>query len=125
MLLHTPLLRYVEGETLVEQYKFLRNNYTQDHYMLDDQSVIAPIQFDLMQSDVRKTINWINSRITINMDTFLCYPGNKTLDVLLRIATGMINKLDISDNLQNIMWQSMIDNVHKELALVDASTLPF
>lgn len=125
MLLHSPLLRYVKGETLAEQYKFLRNNITQDSYALDDQSVIAPVQFDLMRSDVRNVVNWINKNIVLNLDKYLYFPGNLTLMVTLRIATGMINKLTVAKNIRILMHDSMIDNITKELALVDASTLPF
>lgn len=125
MLIHSPLLRYVEGETLAEQYKFLRDDISLDHYALDDQSVIAPVHFIPMPSDVRNVVNWINKNIVLNLDKYLYFPGIRTLNVMLRIATGMINKLDIEKDVRILMHDSMISNIQKEFALLEVELLPF
>lgn len=125
MLIHSTLLRYVENEPLARKYDYLREVIHADRFSLLDQSVISPMKFNLMPSDVQKLITWINTKIVLNLPGFLNYPGNKTFEVLLRIATGMINKLDIPEIMKQQMHTNMIKNLRTELYVVDADLLPF
>lgn len=125
MLLNSPLLRYVKDITTDEQYKWLKRVKSSDHYMLDCQLVIAPLRFGVLQKDLRSTLNWINEHVVLNLPTFLYYPGPKTLGVLLRIATGMINNLDLSEETKREVHMNVIHNVERECRILELESLPF
>lgn len=115
----------MDNKTLAEQYMWLNQNKDWDHYILDSQGVIAPLCFGLMQKDLRSTINWINKNIVLNLPNYMPWPGLKTLGVLLRIATGMINKLDLPDDVKRKIHVNMINNVEQEYRRLDTESLPF
>lgn len=125
MLIHSTLLRHVQNKDPVEQYQYLRKVIYADRHALQDQTVIGPIRFGLMPSDVRNLVEWINTKIVLNLDNYLYYAGNKTLGVLLRIATGMINKLDLPEEIKQEIHSNVIYNVHKEQCRLELSLLPF
>lgn len=123
MLIHSPLLQYAEGMSIAEQYNWLLRVYSQDQFMLDDTSVFG-VELRCMSKDVRKFVRWVNLKIVLKLGRYE-YESSKTYNVLLRIATGMLNKLDLHDNIKLIMHDNMTRNIHKELDNIVMETLPF
>lgn len=123
MLIHSPLLQYAEGMSIAEQYNWLLRVYSQDQFMLDDTSVFG-VELRCMSKDVRKFVHWVNLKIVLKLGRHE-YESNKTYNVLLRIATGMLNKLDLPNNVKLIMHDNMTRNIHKELDNIIMETLPF
>ena len=123
MLIHSPLLQYAEGMSIAEQYNWLLRVYSQDQFMLDDTSVFG-VELRCMSKDVRKFVHWVNLKIVLKLGRYE-YESSKTYNVLLRIATGMLNKLDLPDNIKLIMHDNMTRNIHKELDNIIMETLPF
>lgn len=123
MLIHSPLLQYVEGMSIAEQYNWLLRVYSQDQFMLDDTSVFG-VELRCMSKDVRKFVHWVNLKIVLKLGRHE-YESSKTYNVLLRIATGMLNKLDLPNNVKLIMHDNMTRNIHKELDNIIMETLPF
>lgn len=123
MLIHSPLLQYAEGMSIAEQYNWLLRVYSQDQFMLDDTSVFG-VELRCMSKDVRKFVHWVNLKIVLKLGRYE-YESSKTYNVLLRIATGMLNKLDLPDNIKLIMHNNMTRNIHKELDSIVMETLPF
>lgn len=123
MLIHSPLLQYAEGMSIAEQYNWLLRVYSQDQFMLDDTSVFG-IELRCMSKNVRKFVHWVNLKIVLKLGRYE-YESSKTYNVLLRIATGMLNKLDLPDNIKLIMHDNMTRNIHKELDNIVMETLPF
>ena len=123
MLIHSPLLQYAEGMSIAEQYNWLLRVYSQDQFMLDDTSVFG-VELRCMSKDVRKFVHWVNLKIVLKLGQHE-YESNKTYNVLLRIATGMLNKLDLPNNVKLIMHDNMTRNIHKELDNIIMETLPF
>lgn len=123
MLIHSPLLQYAEGMSIAEQYNWLLRVYSQDQFMLDDTSVFG-VELRCMSKDVRKFVHWVNLKIVLKLGRYE-YESSKTYNVLLRIATGMLNKLDLPDNIKLIMHDNMTRNIHKELDSIVMEALPF
>ena len=123
MLIHSPLLQYAEGMSIAEQYNWLLRVYSQDQFMLDDTSVFG-VELRCMSKDVRKFVHWVNLKIVLKLGRYE-YESSKTYNILLRIATGMLNKLDLPDNIKLIMHDNMTRNIHKELDNIVMETLPF
>lgn len=123
MLIHSPLLQYAEGMSIAEQYNWLLRVYSQDQFMLDDTSVFG-VELRCMSKDVRKFVHWVNLKIVLKLGRHE-YESSKTYNVLLRIATGMLNKLDLPNNVKLIMHDNMTRNIHKELDNIIMETLPF
>lgn len=123
MLIHSPLLQYAEGMSIAEQYNWLLRVYSQDQFMLDDTSVFG-VELRCMSKDVRKFVHWVNLKIVLKLGLYE-YESSKTYNVLLRIATGMLNKLDLPSNVKLIMHNNMTRNIHKELDNIVMETLPF
>ena len=123
MLIHSPLLQYAEGMSIAEQYNWLLRVYSQDQFMLDDTSVFG-VELRCMSKDVRKFVHWVNLKIVLKLGRYE-YESSKTYNVLLRIATGMLNKLDLPDNIKLIMHDNMTRNIRKELDSIVMETLPF
>lgn len=125
MLLNSSLLRYVEEEATVKKYNWLNHNKDWDQYLLDCQLVFAPVKFGLLQKDLRSTLNWINKNIVLQLPQYIYYPNTKTLNVVLRIATGMINKLDLPNEIKQEIHMNMINNIEREIRFLDLENLPF
>lgn len=75
----------------------------------------------IYNKEVHKVLNWITTRIIINLSRL----DYKTLDVLIRIATGMLNKCNIPKNLQIDLHTNMVENLRKEHNKIMLSDLPF
>jgi hypothetical protein len=105
-----------------------------DFILLNNTSVFGPfpvpsVVYDISEEqklaiynpEVTKVLNWVNSRIVIN----LSYLDYKTLDVLVRIATGMLNKLDIPSETKILFHNNMVGNLRREHSEIMNSQLPF
>ena len=70
-------------------------------------------------------IIWINKKITLAIGIV----DYRTIDVRLRIAINMINKLELSESISHelglIISNNLITNVRKELSLINTEDLPF
>lgn len=75
----------------------------------------------LTNEDLKKVLIWINKNITVRLSKI----DNTTLGVLLRIATGMLNKTDIPKEHQMIFHEHMVTNLQKEYKNIILSGLPF
>ena len=71
--------------------------------------------------DVQQLIKWIIVNIVLPLPT-LTY---KSRDVLIRIATGMLNKIDIPDCLKIMYHDNMVRNIIDEHHEIICDDLPF
>lgn len=74
---------------------------------------------------VRQTLNWINKNIVFKLTT----DNFKTIDVKLRIAVDMINKLEyeevIDPVLASYLWDNLTRNVLDTQSELNSEDLPF
>lgn len=75
--------------------------------------------------DLHKIIQWINQKITL----IIGIADYRTIDVRMRIATNMMDKLvdngSLSSTLSVVMFGNLISNVRKELGIINTEDLPF
>jgi hypothetical protein len=75
--------------------------------------------------ELHNIIRWINRKITLIMGI----ADYRTIDVRMRIAVNMMDKLvlsgDIDKRLNLIMFGNLISNVRQELGLINTEDLPF
>lgn len=75
--------------------------------------------------ELHNIIRWINQKITLIMGI----ADYRTIDVRMRIAINMMDKLvssgDIDKRLNLIMFGNLISNVRQELGLINTEDLPF
>ncbi len=75
--------------------------------------------------ELHNIIRWINRKITLVMGI----ADYRTIDVRMRIAVNMMDKLvssgDIDKRLNLIMFGNLISNVRQELGLINTEDLPF
>ena len=75
--------------------------------------------------DLHKIIRWINRNITL----IIGIADYRTIDVRMRIATNMMDKLvdngSLSSTLSVVMFGNLISNVRKELGIISTEDLPF
>ena len=108
----------MKNKSLRDKYEFIHDFHI-DHpeIPLDFTNVFGPfpapcVPWDISEEekvviynkDVRKVLKWITYNIVVNL-SILNY---KTLDVLIRIATGMLNKCDIPKDLQISLHRNRI-----------------
>lgn len=108
---------HLKIEELGEALKTYRNSIPQlflfgGGYLRDSDKYID-------QDDVRDVLLWVCKNVIcqINID------NHKTLDVKLRIATGMLNKTNIPHHINMYYHDNMIRNIYNLLA--DIQGLPF
>lgn len=126
----------LKKERIYKQYDFLKNFYENGHkyILLNNTRVFAPFpkptvcyeisdleKMVIYDQDLSTLNKWILSRIVINLGTL----DYRTIGVLTRIATGMLNKLDISRESKNILWLNMVKNIKKDHNDIMLSKLPF
>lgn len=126
----------LKKERIYKQYDFLKNFYENGHkyILLNNTRVFAPFpkptvcyeisdleKMVIYDQDLSTLNKWILSRIVINLGTL----DYRTIGVLTRIATGMLNKLDISRESKNILWLNMVKNIKKDHNDIMLSQLPF
>ena len=75
--------------------------------------------------DLHKIIQWINQKITL----IIGIADYRTIDVRIRIATNMMDKLvdngSLSSTLSVVMFGNLISNVRQELGIISTEDLPF
>ena len=75
--------------------------------------------------DLHKIIQWINRNITL----IIGIADYRTIDVRMRIATNMMDKLvdngSLSSTLSVVMFGNLISNVRQELGIINTEDLPF
>ena len=75
--------------------------------------------------DLHKIIQWINQKITL----IIGIADYRTIDVRMRIATNMMDKLvdngSLSSTLSVVMFGNLISNVRQELGIINTEDLPF
>ena len=123
MLIHSPLLRNVDDRSLAEQYNWLLHCWESDRFMLDDTYVFG-VELICMSKEVRKFVRWVNYNIVLRIGQYE-YEPLKTYEVLLRIATGMLNKLNLPRETKLLIHTNMTSNIHNELDRVMIESLPF
>ena len=122
--------------TTAKKYEYLNNMYKkgQEYILLNNTSVFGPyprpeVSWDISEvekiaiynPEVTKVLNWIKTKIVINLGSI----DYKTLDVLIRIATGMLNKCNIPKTVQIMFHDNMVANLRKEHQEIILSDLPF
>ena len=130
------LSQSVRKQPLSAQYKSLKDLYDSGatYILQNNVSVFGPfpcaiVPWDISEaqkiaiynSEVTKVLNWINSKIVINIASI----DYKTLDVLIRIATGMLNKCNIPKKIQIMFHDNMVRNLQAEYTNIILSDLPF
>lgn len=126
MIINTVLTKDLfENCTLKEKYEILKHVWESDRYGITmSNACISPFNVAtcLCNSDLRKWLEWVNLNICLPIasDTII------TTGVKLRIATGMLNKLESLTDLEKIQIHSnLILNVHKEQNAIIDESLPF
>lgn len=132
----THIPRQRKHDCLADKYEYLKQKYNEGHHYIlqNNVNVFAPfpesdVPWDISEvnkiatynPEVTKVLSWIKTRIIINL---VCI-DYKTLDVLIRIATGMLNKCDIPKDVKIMFHEHMIKNLREEHKNIMLSTLPF
>lgn len=135
MLLHD----YSTKKLLSEKYAYVRELYNKDPIMYsyviaNNISIFAPfpkplVSYDISEEqklcvyneEVKTLLKWIKINIILKLDIL----DNTTLNVLIRIATGILNKINISDEIKQLFHTNMVKNLNREHFEIIAETLPF
>lgn len=119
-----------------DKYKYFKNEYLNGntYLLLNNVNVFGPYpepekSWDISKAqkiaiynpEVTSVLNWIKTRIIINLASI----DYGTLHVLIRIATGMLNKCDIPKEYQIMFHDNMVDNLNKTYNNIILSSLPF
>lgn len=122
--------------SLSEKYRQMRELYKSGNtYVLSNNvNLFAPfpksdVPWDISNEEkiaiynpeISSVLNWIKSRIIANLGII----EYKTLDVLIRIATGMLNKVNIPKETKILFHDNMVHNLKAEYYLILDSDLPF
>jgi hypothetical protein len=125
-----------KNKTTAEKYDYLCRKYNAGHtyILLNNVNVFGPylqpeVPWDISEAEkiakydpeVAKTLNWINANIVIKLSSI----DDKTMGVLVRIATGMLNKCNIPKSLQIMFHDNMVKNLQAEHLEIVMSDLPF
>lgn len=120
----------------MEKYKWFKESYNEGnaYILLNNTKVFGPYpcpqkSWDISEAEkiaiynqeVAQALAWIKTRIVINLSCI----DYKTLHVLMRIATGMLNKCDIPKELAIMFHDNMVENLTREHTNVVLSELPF
>lgn len=122
--------------TVADQYDYLKKKYDSGcHYiLLNNIRVFGPyprsdVPWDISEaqkiaiynSEVTKVLSWVNTNIVIKLGII----DYKTTGVLIRIATGMLNKCNIPKEIQIMFHDNMVKNLQAEQSEIILSGLPF
>lgn len=133
MLLHYP---YKDNKSKKEKYRFLEEQYNKGHtYLIQNNvSIFGPypksdVPWDISKAEkiaicnkeVVNLINWIKKNIIIKLGSI----DYRTMNVLIRIATGMLNKINISEDLKREFHYNMVINLKCEYYIIIDEDLPF
>lgn len=119
MLIQSPLLRYTDNMTLGDKYEFLRKYLSQDRFMVNCRDFCTTTL--PYGHEINKWIIWVNSRIVLQLG----HANYRTIGVLLRIATGMLNKLDYPDEFKIKVHSELVARVNAEMYRIALDELPF
>lgn len=75
----------------------------------------------IYNQEVAKVLAWVNTRILINLSCI----NYKTLHVLMRVVTGMLNNCNIPKELSIMFHDNMVENLTREHTRCVLSELPF
>lgn len=130
------LPQHMKEENIAKKYEYLRELYFNGntHILLNNVSVFGPfprpeVPWDISEAqkiatydpEVTKVLTWIKTRIIINLGRI----DYKTVWVLVRIATGMLNKCNIPKCVQIMFHDNMVENLRKEYGEIIMADLPF
>lgn len=125
MLLPNLLQRFQKDCTLKESYEWNRIVWNQYRWDLSAcQYCISPFAYRsmwILNTELRKLLCWINYNIIRNIDI----DSLDTINVKLRIATCMLNKIDIDDVYKIEIHYNLVKNVREEYYNIQLSELPF
>lgn len=125
-----------ENKTTAEKYNYLKKKYDSGGYyiLLHNRRVFGPylkpeVPWDISEAEkiathdpeVTAVLKWVNTNIVIRLGVI----DYKTKDVLIRIATGMLNKCNIPKSMQIMFHDNMVKNLEQEHSDVMCSGLPF
>lgn len=124
MLFNGPFLRYLDQPTTREKYEELRKIYYAYKYNIDhDSTCISPFnkQKCIVNRDLANWITWVNTNIILKIGLDL----ELTTRVKLRIASTMLDKVDITA-LENMQILSNLKyNINEEFYNFINDELPF
>ena len=130
------LPKEIRDKPISDQYVYLKSLYSSgnNYFLLNNTNVFGPypkpeVPWDISevekiviyQEDVAKVNKWLLNEIFEQSALF----NYKTLDVLIRIATGMLNKCNISKGLQIMFHDNMVRTLMDEYGNIRTSDLPF
>lgn len=121
MLLNTVLKKYCHGP-LIQQYAEIARIWQQDWISITESTAcIEPISGPL-NSELKRWLSWVNKNIIIPManETYT------TTGVKVRIATGMLNRIESLTDLEKIQIHcNFTQNIRTELQKLMDDELPF
>ena len=130
------LPRDVRSKSIAEKYKYYNEMFNRGHtyIILNNVNVFGPflkpeLPWDISEAEkiaiynpeVAKVLTWVKTKIIINLGNI----DYKTLGVLMRIATGMLNKCNIPKSVQILFHDNMVKNLQSEHDAIIMSDLPF
>lgn len=126
MMINTVLMRNsFEDRTLKERYEILRHIWESDRYgVMLSNACISPFNVAtcLCNRDLRKWLEWVN----LNICLLIASDTEKTTGVKLRIATGMLNKIESLSDIEKIQIHSnLTNNIYEEHFRIKNGELPF
>ena len=126
MLISSPILKYVDKDLPSEKYRFLSKVYPRDVYCVLCTDCISPSKFSNcnVHNPLRNWLTWVNENIIVHLgDTTM---SEKRLGTLLRIATGMLDKVSKIDAIDRIeIHYNLTHNVWAEYRNIQLEGLPF
>lgn len=123
MIIQTSLGRYVSDKKVKEQYPWIKKNISQDHFAIETSiACINPIQEYHISKEWRNFLAFVNKYIILELGT----ASTKTIEVRLRIAVNLLDKVDcIEDWKKPMIHATLVNNVWHEIYLMDFEDLPF
>ena len=130
MLIKNSLLCNVPCMKPSVAYNYLKKCYTQDRFMLNSDEVLNPL--NLHEISLRndsyytrpaliKWLNWVNKNIILELGC----QTYKTIDVRLRIAANMLDKVPLCKNDRLDIMVFVTTNVRVEMSNISTEDLPF
>lgn len=128
--------QFLSNHNVKEQYEYLRNEYNNGayHLLLNNIEIFGPfpqpeVPWDISEvqkiatynKEVTKVLTWLKVNVIVKL-VDLDY---RTLNVLIRIATGMLNKCNIPKEVQIMFHDNMVESLNSEYSKIVTSDLPF
>ena len=126
----------MSSKSVADKYRYLKTRYEKgDTFILfNNNKVFGPFPrgscpwdisvYEKMAKydpEVANALNWVNKNIVINISCI----DYRTLYVLIRIATGMLNKCNIPKDLQIMLHDNVVRNLKSAHNDCIMSDLPF